>query len=167
MPLSGCTVVVFSVKLLFPSSFKTDTLSFLPGSILLISSLRYTSKTNCVSFAGECSLRQYREEVIPGDTLGLKPDVAILNEANKEAFIIDVTMPFEGTESFPETRTAKERKYDHLKALLKSKGYTKIEVDAFIVGPLGSWDTVNDVNCSEKTVHREELLQAILKTLLY
>ena len=57
---------------------------------------------------------------------------------------MDVTMIFEGTEAFPPAREAKEQKYHNPKALLRSKGYRKVEVDAFIVGPLGGWDTAND-----------------------
>ena len=48
--------------------------------------------------------RQFLEQVIPDDTQGLKPDIAILNEASKEAFIVDVTMPFVGAETFQAAR---------------------------------------------------------------
>ena len=60
----------------------------------------------------------YNEQCIPGDTSRLKPDLAILNETSREAYIIDVTMPFEGTGTFQAAQTAKEQKYDHLKVLL-------------------------------------------------
>ena len=88
--------------------------------------------------------RQYKEQVVPGDGQGLKPDLVVLDDDKKEAFVVDVAMPFEGPGTFQDARTAKERKYDHLKALLRAKGYRKVEVDAFIVGPLGSWDPNND-----------------------
>ena len=88
--------------------------------------------------------KQFKEQGVPGDNLGLKPDLVILDDTKKEAFVIDVTMPFEGNGSFAEARQAKERKYGHLKALLNAKGYNRVEVDAFIVGPLGSWDPAND-----------------------
>lgn len=88
--------------------------------------------------------RQYKEQVVPGDRLGLKPDLVVLDDTKKEAFVIDVTTPFEGTESFSTARLEKERKYGYLKALLGSKGYQRVEVDAFIVGSLGSWDTSNE-----------------------
>ncbi|KAL5509908.1 hypothetical protein EMCRGX_G005351 [Ephydatia muelleri] len=48
--------------------------------------------------------RQFLEQVIPDDTQGLKPDITILNEASKEAFIVDVTMPFVGAETFQAVR---------------------------------------------------------------
>ena len=63
--------------------------------------------------------RQYKEPVVPGDRLGLKPDLVVLDDTKKEAFVIDVTMPFEGTESFPTARLEKEKKYEHLKATLR------------------------------------------------
>eukprot|EP00731_Ephydatia_muelleri_P013835 Em0007g1145a len=76
--------------------------------------------------------------------MGLKPDLVIVDDARKEAVVVDVAMPFEGTGTFAEARAAKERKYGHLKTLLRSRGYKRVEVDAFIVGPLGSWDPDND-----------------------
>ena len=79
--------------------------------------------------------------MVPGDGQGLKPDLVVLDDNKKEAFVVDVAMPFEGPGTFQDARTAKERKYDHLKALLRAKGYRKVEVDAFIVGPL---DPSND-----------------------
>lgn len=74
----------------------------------------------------------------------LKPDLVVLDDNKKEDFVVDVAMPFEGLDTFQEARTAKERKYDHLKALLRAKGYRRVEVDAFIVSPLGSCDPNND-----------------------
>eukprot|EP00731_Ephydatia_muelleri_P013764 Em0007g1074a len=88
--------------------------------------------------------RQFKEQCVPGDTSRLKPDLVILNETSREAYVVDVTMPFEDTDSFREAWASKERKYGHLKALLSSQGFHKMEVDAFIVGPLGSWDPENE-----------------------
>ena len=76
--------------------------------------------------------------MVPGDGQCLKPDLVVLDDTKKEAFIVNVAMPFEGTGSFQESRAAKKRKYGHLKALLRSNGYHRVEVDAFIVDPLGS-----------------------------
>ena len=55
------------------------------------------------------------EQVVPGDTRGLKPDLVVLDRAKAEAFVVDVTVPFEGEESFTDARNAKEEKYAHLK----------------------------------------------------
>ena len=70
------------------------------------------------------------EQVVPRDTRALKPDLVVLNEAKSEAYVIDVTMPFEGEVAFRDARKAKEEKYDHLKAIFRAKGYHKMEVDA-------------------------------------
>lgn len=64
-------------------------------------------------------------------------------------------MPFEGSGSFAMARTEKEKKYNHLKALLSSKGYNKVEVDAFVVGPLGSWDKLNEMVLRKLSVPRK------------
>ena len=77
---------------------------------------------------------------MPGDRLSLKPDLVILNEAKSDAYVVDVVVPFEGEDSFPDAQKAKEVKYQHLQALLTSKGFQKVEVDGFVVGALGSWD---------------------------
>ena len=44
---------------------------------------------------------------MPGDNMALRPDLIILNEVRAEAFIVDVTVPFEG-EVFHMARRAKE-----------------------------------------------------------
>ena len=99
--------------------------------------------------------RQYKEQMVPGDPQGLKPDLVVLNDVSKEAYVVDVTMPFEGSGSFAMARTEKEEKYNHLKALLSSKGYNKVEVDAFVVGPLGSWDKLNEMVLRKLSVPRK------------
>ena len=43
------------------------------------------------------------EQVVPGDTRGLKPDLVVLDRAKAEAFVVDITVPFEGEESFEES----------------------------------------------------------------
>lgn len=97
---------------------------------------------------------QFKEQVVLGEPQGLKPDLAVLNESTKEAFIVDVTMPFEGTDSFQAARM-EERKYHHLKALLSTKGYTKVEVDDLVIEPLGSWDTNNEAVLRKLSIPRK------------
>ena len=88
---------------------------------------------------------QYLEQMVPGDPQGLKPDVVVLNDTTREAFVIDVTVPFEGPNgTLEEAREGKVRKYSHLREVLAAKGYQNITVDAFVVGSLGSWDPRND-----------------------
>ena len=99
--------------------------------------------------------RQYKEQMVSGDPQGLKPDLVVLNDVSNEAYVVDVTMPFEGSGSFAMARTEKEKKYNHLRALLSSKGYNKVEVDAFVVGPLGSWDKLNEMVLRKLSVPRK------------
>ena len=87
---------------------------------------------------------KYKEQNLPGDNSRLKPDLFVLNEQTREAFVVDVTVPFEGTGTFQEAREGKEAKYEYLKTLLRDRGYRKVEVDALVVGSLGSWDPDND-----------------------
>ena len=87
---------------------------------------------------------QLREQVVPGDTMALRPDLVVLNREKSEAFVIDVAVPFEGEVAFQDARQAKEDKYEYLKPLLRAKGYRRVEVDGFIVGALGSWDPANE-----------------------
>ena len=80
---------------------------------------------------------------MPGDPQGLKPDIVVLNECTKEAWVIDVTVPFEGEDTL-EAREGKIAKYGHLREVLAAKGFRNVTVDAFVIGSLGSWDPRND-----------------------
>ena len=98
--------------------------------------------------------RQFLEQKVPGDPQNLKPDLVIINEEKSEAYIVDVAVPFEGEESFPVARRAKEDKYDHLKDILRARGIRKTEVDGFVVGALGSWDPENEAVLRKLSVRR-------------
>ncbi|KAL5509841.1 hypothetical protein EMCRGX_G005278 [Ephydatia muelleri] len=87
---------------------------------------------------------QLLEQTVPGDGMALKPDLVILNKDTSEAFVIDVTIPFEGEDSFRAARQGKVDKYNHLKRVLQEKGYRRVEIDGFVVGALGSWDPENE-----------------------
>lgn len=72
----------------------------------------------------------------------LKPDLIL--EKNGHLLILDVTCPFEdGADAFKDARSIKREKY---KPLLKHFGshYKSIQIEAIIVGSLGSWDPKND-----------------------
>ena len=57
---------------------------------------------------------------------------------------MDVTIPFEGEENSLQTaRATKETKYSRLKTWLQTQ-YEEVEVAAFVVGALGSWDPDNE-----------------------
>ncbi|KAL5510386.1 hypothetical protein EMCRGX_G005924 [Ephydatia muelleri] len=62
----------------------------------------------------------------------------------EEVYEVDVTVPFEGEDSFRATRKAKEDKYNFLKRVRHEKGYRKVQVDGLVVGALGSWDPENE-----------------------
>ena len=57
--------------------------------------------------------------------MALKPDLVILNQTKSEAYVVDVTVPFEGEEAFETARKAKEEKYEYLKPLLRLKASVK------------------------------------------
>ena len=88
--------------------------------------------------------RQFLEQSIPGDTSALKPDLVVLDELTHRATVIDVSVPFEGEGLLEESRRAKVAKYSYLEGILQGKGYTDVDIDAFIVGSLGSWDPLNE-----------------------
>ena len=58
---------------------------------------------------------------------------------------MDVTIPFEGEENSLQTAQAtKETKYSGLKTWLQTQYGKEVEVAAFVVGALGSWDPDNE-----------------------
>ena len=73
----------------------------------------------------------------------LRPDL-VLCDGENNALLIDVTMPFEsGIDSFHRARAEKDKKYEKLFTELKSR-FQKVNFEAIVVGPLGSWDARND-----------------------
>lgn len=78
-------------------------------------------------------------QVVEGN---LRPDLVLVKDGN--AVILDVTIPFDNrTEAFGEARQAKQVKYQGLAEALSTR-YQKVEVDAIVLGSLGSWDPEND-----------------------
>lgn len=68
---------------------------------------------------------------------------------------MDVTVPFDGEDNLTQARVRKQEKYAPLKQWLMAdheKGYETVHLDTFVVGSLGSWDTMN-----------EEILTTLLK----
>ena len=75
---------------------------------------------------------------------GLRPDLVLVDKKNEEALLIDVTMPFESqVDNFHKARKEKIQKYANLVRDLKGR-FSKVNCEAIIVGPLGSWDNRND-----------------------
>ena len=86
------------------------------------------------------------EQAVPGDPTRSRPDLVIVSPDKRHAMIVDVTIPFEGEENALEkVKEAKESKYRPLAEWMqREKGYTSVQVHAFIVGALGSWDPGNE-----------------------
>lgn len=60
--------------------------------------------------------------------------------------IIDVTCPFEnGADAFQRARTEKYNKYNSLmNEMMAWRRFSRVTVEPFVVGSLGSWDPRND-----------------------
>ena len=86
----------------------------------------------------------FLEQEIPGDLEKNHPDLVVINSSLEKAIVVDVTISFEGEEnSLQAARIAKETKYSALKARLQTK-YKEVEMAAFAIGVLGSWDPDNE-----------------------
>ncbi|KAM7178890.1 uncharacterized protein RBU57_006749 isoform 1-T5 [Macrochelys suwanniensis] len=73
---------------------------------------------------------------IPGTDSQLRPDVVITDEAQKKIILVDIMVSFVA-------RARKLEKYAPLADTLRPKAY-EVQLDALIVGPLGTWDTCNE-----------------------
>jgi hypothetical protein len=83
-------------------------------------------------------------QTMPGFDDGLRPDLVIINNAEKCATITDVASPFENRyAAFETARNEKRIKYDHIARKLWQDGF-KVYLDAFIVGAFGGWDPANE-----------------------
>lgn len=85
-----------------------------------------------------------------GDT-EFKPDIVVLDYKKHRVFIIDVKVLWEGNNSrFKTDRRRKVVSYTPIKRYLlnkkhlESRYFHKVELDAFLVGALGTWDARNE-----------------------
>ena len=86
----------------------------------------------------------FLEQEIPGDPEKNRPDLVVINRTTDKVIVVDVTIPFEGEEeSLHKARATKETKYSRLKTWLQGR-YKEVEMAAFVVGALGSWDPGNE-----------------------
>ena len=86
---------------------------------------------------------KFLDQTVPGcDSLG-RPDVVILDDKDKKAYLVDVAVPCETPENLKASRARKLDKYAGIKAKLEEKGYDTV-LDALLVGSLGTWDREND-----------------------
>ncbi len=81
---------------------------------------------------------------VPGAPDGtLRPNIVILNDVQKKAHLVDVACPYETQSNLKASRERKLSKYAGLKSWLEEKGYNT-QLDAFLVGALGTWDAENE-----------------------
>ena len=73
----------------------------------------------------------------------MRPDVVILNEEQKAAYLDGVACPYETPNNLKASRERKLAKYAGLKVWLEGRGYATL-LDAFLIGTLGTWDAQND-----------------------
>ena len=86
----------------------------------------------------------FLEQEIPGDPQKNRPDLVVINGVAEKITVVDVTVPFEGEDgSLLLARRAKETKYAALKTWLQGR-YKEVNLEAFIVGSLGSWNPDNE-----------------------
>ena len=87
---------------------------------------------------------KFLEQEIPGDPEHNRPDLVVLDRENNKIIVVDVTIPFEGEQdSLKKAREAKLVKYNNLKTWLQDD-YTEVELQAFVVDAMGSWDLENE-----------------------
>ena len=86
---------------------------------------------------------KFLDQTVPGCPGLLRPDVVILHEEQKKAFLIDVACPCDRPENMTAARGRKREKYAAIKEQLEEKGF-QVCCDGFIVGSLGTWDPEND-----------------------
>ncbi|XP_069193512.1 uncharacterized protein [Procambarus clarkii] len=82
------------------------------------------------------------QRVLSTDSV-LKPDLVI---EDNELLIIDITCPVENTgAAFADAQTEMETKFADLAAKMRALlRYNRVTIHAFIVGPLGSYDPLNE-----------------------
>lgn len=74
----------------------------------------------------------------------LRPDIVVINEEEKRLILCDVTVAFENR--YAEFRRARQEKIDKYTPIVnhfRAAGWTT-ELDAIVVGALGSWDPANE-----------------------
>lgn len=96
------------------------------------------------------------EQVVPGDPEMRRPDLIMISPDRKHALVVDVTIPFEGSpDALQDAHEAKNSKYEPLKQWMTSEGgFELVEVHAFVISSLGSWDPGNEEVLSALGVRR-------------
>ena len=97
---------------------------------------------------------KFLDQAVPECSGIQRPDVVILNQDQKKAYLIDVACPCERPDNLSATRQRKLDKYAETKKRLEDKGFDTM-LDAFIVGSLGAWDPENDHLLSKLGIGRK------------
>ncbi|KAF4517057.1 hypothetical protein B566_EDAN004677 [Ephemera danica] len=96
--------------------------------------------------------------IVPGIQDTGRPDLVVLNEAKKKAYIVDVAIPFENRPTaMAEARRIKKDKYSGTADRLRARGY-EVEVDALVIGALGGWDPANEITLRMLKVNQKYAL---------
>ena len=85
---------------------------------------------------------KFLDQTVPECSGMQRPDIVILHEGQKKAYLIDVTCPCDRPENMTAARKRKLDKYAGVKEKLQDRGYEAF-LDAFVVGTLGTWDPEN------------------------
>ena len=72
-----------------------------------------------------------------------RPDIVILIEEAKKAYMVDVAVPWGSEDNLKASRERKVEKYSCAKNCLEQKGF-EVLLEGFLVGSLGTWDPEND-----------------------
>lgn len=92
------------------------------------------------SIAGEVR----RDRRVPQHESTLRPDLVVIHEASKTLTLVDVAVIFENRyPEFQRARDGKISKYAPIADDFRGRGWT-VNLDAVIVGALGSWDPANE-----------------------
>ena len=93
------------------------------------------------------------QTVLGCDSLG-RPDVVIVDDKDKKAYLVDVTFLCETPKNLKASRASKVDKYTGIKAKLEEKGNETV-LDALLVGSLGTWDRENDILLRKLSISRK------------
>lgn len=84
------------------------------------------------------------EQRVPGTNHADMPDMVLLDNDSKKAVVIDITCPFENNyQALNQARAEKINKYSPLAETLQKQGL-RVDLDAVVVGALGTWDNANE-----------------------
>ena len=96
---------------------------------------------------------KFLDQTVPEcDDLG-RPDLVILIESEKKAYLVDVALPC-GTQSNLEVSRARKVDIHRYQGNLEEKGYTTV-LDPLLVGTLGTWDPKNDLLLKQLGIGRK------------